>query len=623
VADALLGIPPTAAAGFVGADVCGACHVAYHADWSGTLHPEAWNNLPAFGQTNPGCLPCHTVGYGEPGGYVDQTETPHLDGVQCENCHGGAADHLIDPHGVQPAIDRSAEMCGACHTDAHHPTFDEWETSGHADSAADAHGIPSCFGCHAPLGEQGNPPALLDVECAACHDPHAQTGNDAIPPDPGRDSQLKFPEYVAPTQANTEAECTDATRFNLCGQCHHSRGRVWTSTSRGPHHSLQGNVLYGEMPVPDGVTLLVANQATTHSTAEAQCATCHMYKEDHGESAAEDGRWSESYAGGGPSMPGNVVHAASWDGLTLGAQWEVAGPTLVSAVETYNDVDVNGDGTVIYESTYSGGTATLDSSLWGEAGLVTADVTSYLQVTTFIYVGGQVDWLTSHAEVTAEALVQATPPYPLGFVALAHFDGPGGNWLPVDYPAYLGGVTEGQWGTLADVEVEKIAITGHEWVVNTERCNDLPGCHSSSSVAEAALAALQAIVETGLTDLEARLGDPLLWEYSCCGGPPDGTPGQDQVPDEIKQVRFLVKYVEGDASLGAHNPGYVQSMITGGNNILDGYGGTWPPAAGAWWGACCDAGSVCLGTMTEGDCTTAGGTWYQGDDCADEEFICP
>ena len=51
---------------------------------------------------------------------------------------------------------------------------------------------------------------------------------------------------------------------------------MWDATSRGPHHSLQANVYLGEMPVPDGVTLLVPNELSIHRFVPEQCSTCHM-----------------------------------------------------------------------------------------------------------------------------------------------------------------------------------------------------------------------------------------------------------------------------------------------------------------------------------------------------------
>ncbi|MCP4248541.1 MAG: hypothetical protein GY778_15945, partial [bacterium] len=180
----------------------------------------------------------------------------------------------------QPQADLASEMCGACHTDSHHPTIDEWTTSGHESSAANSH-YGSCTPCHAPL-EPGESHPVLGVECTACHNSHKQTGNNAIPDPAGiRDSQLLYPEVVVTAPSNTVADATDPSRFNLCGQCHHSRGRTWEATGRGPHHSLQGNMYVGEMPVPDGEPDLVPFTASDHAGLALQCNTCHMYTAEH------------------------------------------------------------------------------------------------------------------------------------------------------------------------------------------------------------------------------------------------------------------------------------------------------------------------------------------------------
>ncbi len=46
---------------------------------------------------DPTCLPCHTTGFGEPGGFVSLEETPKMAGVQCEVCHGAGEGYLA-PH---------------------------------------------------------------------------------------------------------------------------------------------------------------------------------------------------------------------------------------------------------------------------------------------------------------------------------------------------------------------------------------------------------------------------------------------------------------------------------------------------------------------------------------------
>ncbi|MBI5864472.1 MAG: hypothetical protein HZB38_08190 [Planctomycetes bacterium] len=298
---------------FAGAANCAICHSAYHANWDQTNHQAAWNNLPAFAQTNPACLPCHTVGYGAPDGYVDQATTPGLAGVQCENCHGAAREHAVSPRTTVPTIDRSAALCGACHQDVHHPTFEEWSGSGgHANSAADAHSS-SCTVCHAPLGQQGTPPAYLNVECAACHNPHARTGNAADPP-PGSDYQLRRPEFVATVPSNVIADTENPNRFNLCGSCHHTRSsNTWQTTNRPPHHSVQGNMFVGEMAVPASDPVdLVPFLPSVHMTLNEQCNTCHMHKTD--------------YLAGPPEVPASTGH--SW-----AVNYEACAPCHNSAAE--------------------------------------------------------------------------------------------------------------------------------------------------------------------------------------------------------------------------------------------------------------------------------------------------
>ncbi len=290
---------------YFGSESCGLCHVNLHADWADTLHAGALETLAAIGQAeNADCLPCHTVGFGEEGGYVDRETTNALKGVGCESCHGPARDHAqnLSDASLRPPVDIGSDVCGVCHTGAHHPTIDEWNESGHAgidDHVAERiveGSLSSCAECHSGdvfylsvvQGETveedaflGMDPADLNpITCAVCHDPHMRTGN-ATAPDEGRDYQLRYPEDANPEPTNTIAATTDADRFNLCGQCHRSRGREWTATSRGPHHSVQSNVYVGEMPTPEAETEpLVPSIASVHLRAAEQCSTCHLHRED-------------------------------------------------------------------------------------------------------------------------------------------------------------------------------------------------------------------------------------------------------------------------------------------------------------------------------------------------------
>jgi hypothetical protein len=295
---------------FIGSTRCQVCHTKIHDDWSATLHAGALATLENVGQDqNPTCLPCHTVGYGEDGGFVDRLTTNDLANVGCEACHGASRAHVenVTDVSLRPPVPLASETCGRCHTTSRHPTFDQWMQSRHARVTPflatrfqEGRSLNSCGPCHSGdffyraivLGEDVaddalagvSPDAMNAVECAVCHAPHTRTGNAAMP-DPGRDFQLRFREVASSPPTDTIAAVQDTTRFNLCGQCHHSRGNTWEST-REPHGSVQVNMFQGEMPVPDGTEPLVLGRVSVHSFAMTQCATCHMFRQDfHSEEA--------------------------------------------------------------------------------------------------------------------------------------------------------------------------------------------------------------------------------------------------------------------------------------------------------------------------------------------------
>lgn len=294
---------------YVGSETCVTCHSRTHQNWSETLHARALDTLEAIGQdTNSACLGCHTVGFREAGGFADRATTDALAGVGCESCQGAARDHRenVADASLRPTVDISAGVCGRCHTGEHHPNFEDWGESGHssindvvsADLLEGGFFVNACGQCHSGdvfyrsilKGESvpGNAfegmsaDDLTPVTCAICHDPHQRTNNAPEAKD-GRDYQLRFPELATPVPTNTIDAATNPARFNICGQCHHSRGRDWTATSRGPHHSVQSNVYIGEMPTPDAdgeSDPLILSRASVHLRATQQCATCHLYRQD-------------------------------------------------------------------------------------------------------------------------------------------------------------------------------------------------------------------------------------------------------------------------------------------------------------------------------------------------------
>ena len=304
---------------YAGYQVCITCHSSVCQYVTNTPHAQAFSD-PAFvaahGQNNAACLPCHTVGYGLPTGFVSASATPQLAGVQCENCHGPAANHAASPNdrAVIPRVEIAATVCGGCHSGTMAPTYDEWASSGHSAVVPDAlqvmggstNNIRSCGVCHSGSARldllNGNDPAVtlvndynLPQTCVVCHDPHATNANPV---------QLRNPLFSTNNFELTSSDTASVGAFtnkynantgiNLCAQCHNDRGASWATTSRAPHHSVQYNFLLGSVGelLNGSATFNPGSHAGLPSSAAYsasgtfyltnQCASCHMQDDSAG-----------------------------------------------------------------------------------------------------------------------------------------------------------------------------------------------------------------------------------------------------------------------------------------------------------------------------------------------------
>lgn len=369
---------------YVGSERCSLCHNNTHAKWAETLHSKALESLEEIGQDkNPNCITCHTVGYGQSGGFVDRETTNALAGVGCEACHGPGKDHVnnIEDESLRPPKSIAASVCGACHTGEHQPNYDDWLTSRHAEiqpslveEFAEGTNASSCGVCHsgdvfvaklngetvgADYLEGKTEEELNPITCAVCHDPHQKTENAAAPED-GRDYQLRFAQIKYTTPSTSLADAQDGTRFNLCGQCHHARNRVWTDSSREPHPSDQVNVFFGEIPLPDSdPTPIVASRASVHLNTAEQCSTCHVVRKPFEQDIAPavSGHTFEVNFDGCVDCHGTAeIAEAKFNALKV--EFDFRAELVLEALDewaTNNDID--GKGTNSWEFTSEGGPA--------------------------------------------------------------------------------------------------------------------------------------------------------------------------------------------------------------------------------------------------------------------------
>ncbi len=309
---------------YAGSSACRECHATVHQAESQTRHSLALETLKQIHQEkNPNCLPCHTVGYGLPTGFVSELATPQLAGVQCENCHGPAANHAANERDltVRPRRDIAAQVCGGCHNGSHQPTFAEWSHSGHAVVVEDMDPpsrINSCGRCHSgtarlamvagvsavTIANTLTNDANLPITCAVCHDPHAQHTWTNVLTGGVTTDQLRYPTASTNYYSlSTSAPFTNRYDINVCAQCHNDRGASWTTSSRPPHHSPQYNLMLGSVGVrADGSDSVTNSRPSSHGLfIPNQCSSCHMPTREYVSEAK-------------PAVTGHSFQVASFEG---------------------------------------------------------------------------------------------------------------------------------------------------------------------------------------------------------------------------------------------------------------------------------------------------------------------
>lgn len=111
---------------FAGSATCQECHHEASRSWSAGKHAKAHETLSRRERgADPDCLACHSTGshsiHGDSRPPAPGDEW--MEGVQCEACHGPAADHVKNPTDTKmPAVTEAT--CIKCHTSEKDPEFD-------------------------------------------------------------------------------------------------------------------------------------------------------------------------------------------------------------------------------------------------------------------------------------------------------------------------------------------------------------------------------------------------------------------------------------------------------------------------------------------------------------------
>jgi len=108
---------------YVGMDKCEKCHPEHVKTYSEWKYSRNFRILEMRDkQHDPKCLPCHTTGYGKPGGFKSVEDTPHMKNIQCEACHGPASLHVKAPtvQEHQKTLSIPQNLCTTCHHQHEH-----------------------------------------------------------------------------------------------------------------------------------------------------------------------------------------------------------------------------------------------------------------------------------------------------------------------------------------------------------------------------------------------------------------------------------------------------------------------------------------------------------------------
>jgi hypothetical protein len=111
--------------------------VREHETWEFTAHASAYDTLVRHGSaSDPACVKCHVVGFGQKGGFEIANPTPQLENVGCETCHGRGGPHLSPAFAKRTSYEST---CVGCHDSTHSLGFEYASFEPRISHAANEH----------------------------------------------------------------------------------------------------------------------------------------------------------------------------------------------------------------------------------------------------------------------------------------------------------------------------------------------------------------------------------------------------------------------------------------------------------------------------------------------------
>lgn len=222
------------------------------------------------------------------------------------------------------------------------------------------------------------------------------------------------------------------------------------------------------MRIAKSLTCLFAAICFFAASAYAGPPLIGMYKSEDGD--VSHGRHTESFANNGDFLTvGNAINAASWDGATLGVQWTIQCPAIVSTLLLADLVNpITGNGQKLYKKYFTGGTFTLNGTgeAWdGGDAVYTGVVESYSETVSIIYQGFQ--RINADADITWSGYFEGYryPCVQWSANGATLDDTSGGATLPPGYPPFVEPATcdptriYGIWWQMTDVGMSIVECT--------------------------------------------------------------------------------------------------------------------------------------------------------------------